>query len=461
MSEYWAEVRPLYCAYEAGLLYPDTQIYQLEIPGGQYSNFKPQVESMGLGHRFEEVKEMYSEVNRMLGDIVKVTPSSKMVGDLALFMVQNNLTQENIVQRGAQLNFPDSVVSYFIGMMGQPEGGFPKDLQETVLKGKKPITCRPGELLPPADMEAIREQLPEDFRDDASVLSSCLYPKVFDEYTGFFHENGDLSGMDTSVFLRGMDPGDSTEFTIENGKTLIIKYIGPGELNANGSQNMVFELNGAQRIVDVMMGEPVVQTSDVELASAGDASQVGASIPGMVSKVMVHEGDRVEKDQVLCVVEAMKMETNVVARKSGEVTKVLGQRGPDRPLRTIDVCRRITIRSVAGSSTGLDFQITIDQKSPPAWQEGFFYGTNLFDFLGPEFETDICQRKYSTPDSKSFWCLFPGTFFEMFSPLALAVRHFPENAPVGAANAFDGAGATVGGCKAGKPKGSHRCRHTA
>ena len=329
LSQYWAEVRPLYSAYEAGLLYPDTQIYQLEIPGGQYSNFKPQVESMGLGHRFEEVKEMYAEVNRILGDIVKVTPSSKMVGDLALFMVQNNLNAENIVRRGAQLNFPDSVVSYFMGMMGQPEGGFPKDIQEVVLKGKTPITCRPGELLPPADMEAIRESLPEDFRDDASVLSSCLYPKVFEEYTEFFHENGDLSSMDTSVFLRGMDPGDSTEFSIEDGKTLIIKYIGLGEVNEDGSQNMVFELNGAQRVVDVMIGTPhvVVQADSVVLVNAGELSQVGASIPGIVAKVLVNVGDTVEDGQVLGVIEAMKMETNIVARKSGEVQKVLVSTG--------------------------------------------------------------------------------------------------------------------------------------
>ena len=330
LSEYWAQVRPLYAQYEAGLMYPDAQIYQLEIPGGQYSNFKPQVESMGLGHRFAEVKSMYAEVNDMLGDIVKVTPSSKVVGDLALFMVQNNLTPDNIVRRGANLNFPDSTVSYFMGMMGQPKGGFPEDIQQVVLKGKNPITCRPGELLPSADMDTISENLPEDFRDDASVLSACLYPKVFDDYMAFFHENGDLSGMDTSVFLRGMDPGDSTEFTIADGKTLIIKYVGPGELNEDGTQNMVFELNGAQRIVVVTVDSATAQQANsVVLANANDAGDVGASIPGIVSKVMVHEGDKVQKGQVLCVIEAMKMETNIVARKSGEVQSVCVSAGQD------------------------------------------------------------------------------------------------------------------------------------
>ena len=207
LSEYWSQVRPLYAQFEAGLNSPDTQIYQLEIPGGQYSNFKPQVESLGLGHRFEEVKAMYSTVNQMLGDIIKVTPSSKMVGDLAIFMVQNNLTPDNIVERAATLHFPDSVISYFKGMMGQPKGGFPVDLQKAVLKGEEPITCRPGQLLPPVDLEAVRASLPETHRDDASVLSACLYPKVFEEYLDFLSEYSDLSSMDTHVFLRGMDPG--------------------------------------------------------------------------------------------------------------------------------------------------------------------------------------------------------------------------------------------------------------
>ena len=159
LSSYWANVRPMYAQFEAGLQSPDTEIYQLEIPGGQYSNFKPQVIALGLGHRFEEVKQMYSTVNQMLGDIVKVTPSSKMVGDLAIFMVQNHLTPETIVSEGINYNFPDSVVSYFSGMMGQPQGGFPADLQKVVLKGQEPITCRPGELLEPVDFR-IRARFP-------------------------------------------------------------------------------------------------------------------------------------------------------------------------------------------------------------------------------------------------------------------------------------------------------------
>ena len=329
LSEYWAQVRPLYSQFEAGLTHPDTQIYELEIPGGQYSNFKPQVESLGLGHRFAEVKAMYSSVNEMLGDLVKVTPSSKMVGDLAIFMVQNGLTPENIVERGRALNFPDSVVSYFKGMMGQPKGGFPKGLQQTVLKGETPITCRPGELLAPVDFEQVRAGLDENFRDDESVVSACLYPRVMESYTQFMRENSDLSDMDTSIFLRGMDPGDATELNIEDGKTLIIKYIGPGERNSDGTQSMVFELNGAQRTVDVPVDDAAVQQNAVTLANPSDKREVGASIPGIVSKVLVHKGDRVKENDVLAVIEAMKMETNVVARKSGRIAAVNIEMGQD------------------------------------------------------------------------------------------------------------------------------------
>ncbi|WP_395978897.1 pyruvate carboxylase [Christensenella sp. MSJ-20] len=327
LSEYWSQVRPLYAQFEAGLNSPDTQIYQLEIPGGQYSNFKPQVESLGLGHRFEEVKAMYSTVNQMLGDIIKVTPSSKMVGDLAIFMVQNNLTPDNIVERAATLHFPDSVISYFKGMMGQPKGGFPVDLQKAVLKGEEPITCRPGQLLPPVDLEAVRASLPETHRDDASVLSACLYPKVFEEYLDFLSEYSDLSSMDTHVFLRGMDPGDSTELTIEDGKTLIIKYIGPGEINQDGTQNVLFELNGAQRAVSIQVDEDAAQRNAPTMADSNDQTQIGASIPGMVSKVPVKVGDAVTPNTILAVIEAMKMETNVVSPRAGTISAIYVEKG--------------------------------------------------------------------------------------------------------------------------------------
>lgn len=330
LSSYWANVRPMYAQFEAGLQSPDTEIYQLEIPGGQYSNFKPQVIALGLGHRFEEVKQMYSTVNQMLGDIVKVTPSSKMVGDLAIFMVQNHLTPETIVSEGMHYNFPDSVVSYFSGMMGQPQGGFPADLQKVVLKGQEPITCRPGELLEPVDFESVRASLPEDHRDDASVLSACLYPKVFEEYLQHLEKYGDVSKLETPVFMRGMDPGDLHAVVLENGKVLTIKFVSMGEMNDDGTRNLVFELNGIQRIVAIPVpNAEVISDHQTIMADQTDDRHVAASIPGLVSKVLVQVGDTVRVNDTLCVIEAMKMETNIVAKKTGRVVTSRVSEGTD------------------------------------------------------------------------------------------------------------------------------------
>ena len=331
LSDYWSDVRERYASFEAGIKNPSTDIYRYEMPGGQYTNLKSQVESLGLGHHFEAVKEMYKTVNQMLGDIVKVTPSSKMVGDLAIFMVQNDLTPENIVERGEALTFPDSVVSYFKGMMGQPAWGFPEDLQKVVLKGEQPITCRPGELLPPVDFDAVRDEMSQFMGDDAinmkAMLSYCLYPKVYREYRAHRKEYGYITRMGSHVFFNGMALGETTQINIEDGKTLVIKYIGLGDLNEDGTRNVQFELNGMRREVAVPDKTAVSQLRHVVLADPEDKSQIGSSIPGMVSKVNVKPGDKVEENQVVAVIEAMKMETSVVARMAGTVEQVLVQEG--------------------------------------------------------------------------------------------------------------------------------------
>ena len=331
LDDYWADVRLRYDSFDHGLKNPTTDIYRYEIPGGQYTNLYPQVISLGLGHRFEEVKEMYKTVNDMLGDIVKVTPSSKMVGDLAIFMVQNNLTPENIVERGEALTFPDSVVSYFKGMMGQPAWGFPEDLQRVVLKGEKPITCRPGELLPPVDFDAVRETMRPFMGGDEinmrAMLSYCLYPKVYEEYRQHRNEYGYIARMGSHVFFHGMALGETNQINIEDGKTLVIKYLGLGDLNEDGTRTVQFELNGQRREVAVPDKTAEVKGVQVTLADPADKSQVGASIPGMVSKVSVQPGDRVEANQVLGIIEAMKMETSVVARLAGTVEAVHVQEG--------------------------------------------------------------------------------------------------------------------------------------
>ena len=331
LDDYWADVRLRYDSFDHGLKNPTTDIYRYEIPGGQYTNLYPQVISLGLGHRFEEVKEMYKTVNDMLGDIVKVTPSSKMVGDLAIFMVQNNLTPENIVERGEALTFPDSVVSYFKGMMGQPAWGFPEDLQRVVLKGEKPITCRPGELLPPVDFDAVRDEMRPFMGGDEinmrAMLAYCLYPKVYEEYRQHRNEYGYIARMGSHVFFHGMALGETTQINIEDGKTLVIKYLGLGDLNEDGTRTVQFELNGQRREVAVPDRTVEVKGVQVTLADPVDKSQVGASIPGMVSKVSVQPGDRVEANQVLGIIEAMKMETSVVARLAGTVEAIHVQEG--------------------------------------------------------------------------------------------------------------------------------------
>ena len=332
LSDYWADVRLRYKSFDNGLKGPVTDIYRYEIPGGQYTNLQPQVESLGLGHRFGEVKEMYKTVNDMLGDLVKVTPSSKMVGDLAIFMVQNDLTPENIVERGEGLSFPDSVVSYFKGMMGQPAWGFPQDLQRVVLKGQEPITCRPGDLLPPVDWDALEAEMRKFYPektpiDRSALLSYAMYPKVFEEYIRHRKEYGYIMRMGSHVFFNGMALGETNKINIEDGKTLVIRYLGLGDQNDDGTRNVQFELNGMRR--EVAVPDPAAKDTGkrVVMADPKDKSQVGASIPGMVSRVNVKPGDRVEPNQVLAVIEAMKMETSVVARMAGTVEQVTVKTG--------------------------------------------------------------------------------------------------------------------------------------
>ena len=333
LTDYWEDVRPYYHQFEGAVTSPATDIYRYEIPGGQYTNLKPQVESVGLGHRFTEVKEKYREVNEILGDIVKVTPSSKMVGDLAIFMVQNGLDKDNIVERAAQLNFPDSSISYFKGMMGQPLGGFPEDLQKAVLKGEKPITCRPGELLEPIDLEEVKKKVAavsgnnSDLDLHRSAISWCLYPKVAEEYFRHKEEYDDLSHMESHAFFEGLTPGETTEIEIEHGKTLIIKYIGLGDLNDDGTREVIYELNGAQRKVTVKDKNAVTIAKEVIMADLNNLGHVAASLPGAVSSVLVNVGDEVEENQTIAMIEAMKMETNITAPRAGIIEEINVQPG--------------------------------------------------------------------------------------------------------------------------------------
>lgn len=332
ISDYWETIRPIYSQFESGLKSGTAEIYKYEIPGGQYSNLKPQVESFGLGHRFDDVKEMFKTVNEMLGDIVKVTPTSKAIGDMAIFMVQNDLSPENIYDKAVDMGFPDSVVSYFQGMMGQPMGGFPERLQNLVLKGEKPITCRPGELIPPEDFKKIEDYLKEKHNikpERKDILSYALYPKVFEDYLIYLKENGDFSRMDSHIFFHGLKEGETGEVEVAEGKRLVIKLLEIGRLDDEGYRTLYFEVNDSRRAIKIFdkASNIVTEKTFSQMADPEKKSEIGASIPGVIAKILVKPGDKVEEKQLVAVIEAMKMETHVTSATSGTVQFIAVKEG--------------------------------------------------------------------------------------------------------------------------------------
>ncbi|MDM5310142.1 pyruvate carboxylase [Peribacillus frigoritolerans] len=325
LGEYWGEVRKFYHDFESGMNAPHTEVYKHEMPGGQYSNLQQQAKAVGLGDRWHEVKEMYQRVNVMFGDIVKVTPSSKVVGDMALFMVQNNLSEEDVLTKGKSIDFPDSVIELFEGYLGQPVGGFPKELQEVILKGKKPITVRPGELLEEVDFAALKEELFKELGravTDFDVLAYALYPKVFLDYNKTIELFGDVSNLDTATFLYGMRLGEEIEVEIEKGKTLIVKLVSIGQPLADGTRVVYFELNGQSR--EVIIKDENIKSSVVSKIKADQKNkeQIGATMPGTVIRVVVEKGDQVKQGDHLIITEAMKMETTVQAPFSGTIKDI-------------------------------------------------------------------------------------------------------------------------------------------
>jgi pyruvate carboxylase len=330
LSRYWEDVRKFYQEFESGMNSPHTEVYMHEMPGGQYSNLQQQAKAVGLGDRWDEVKEMYRRVNDLFGDIVKVTPSSKVVGDMALYMVQNNLTEQDIFERGETLDFPDSVVEFFEGYLGQPHGGFPKELQRIILKGREPITVRPGELLEPVDFDRLREELYHTLDrevTDFDVLAYALYPKVFLEYAETVKKYGDISVLDTPTFLYGMRLGEEIEVEIEKGKTLIVKLVSIGQPQADGTRVVYFELNGQPR--EVIIRDESIKSAVVERIKADrtNPNHIAATMPGTVVKVLVEKGEKVNKGDHLMITEAMKMETTVQAPFSGIVKDIYVKNG--------------------------------------------------------------------------------------------------------------------------------------
>lgn len=326
LANYWETCRTYYAPFESELRSGTAQVYHHEIPGGQYSNYKPQVEGLGLGHRWEECKEMYRKVNDMFGDLVKVTPSSKIVGDMAMFMIQNNLEPEDVYERGQDLAFPQGVVDFFKGMIGQPYGGFPEKLQKIILKGEEPLTCRPGELLEPVDFvlkkDDLEAKLGHKVRDE-DVLSAVLYPGVYEEYDRFRQEYSDTSFLPTPVFFYGLDVGDEVTIDIEAGKTLIVKLNAIGRVREDGTRNIYFELNGEPRNVVVKDDSAESDESAHVKADPDNTKEVGAPMPGKIFKQLVDAGDEVKEGDVMMVTEAMKMETNIKAKKAGVIKEIV------------------------------------------------------------------------------------------------------------------------------------------
>lgn len=330
LSDYWEDVRKYYRDFESGMNSPHTEVYRHEMPGGQYSNLQQQAKAVGLGDRWDEVKEMYQIVNRMFGDIVKVTPSSKVVGDMALFMVQNDLTEEDVYSRGMKIDFPDSVVELFQGYLGQPVGGFPKELQKVILKDREPITIRPGELMENVDLPSLKDALSKEIgreANDHETISYALYPKVFLDYVKTVQQFGDVSVIDTPTFFYGMRLGEEIEVEIEKGKTLFVQLVSIGQPRKDGTRIVYFELNGQPREIIIKDESIKSAVANKVKADPKNEQQIGATMPGTVIKLMVSKGDRVNQGDHLMITEAMKMETTVQAPFSGVVKELYVQNG--------------------------------------------------------------------------------------------------------------------------------------
>lgn len=330
LNHYWEDVRPYYQSFENGMNAPQTEVYLHEMPGGQYSNLQQQAKAVGLSDKWDEVKQMYRKVNMMFGDIVKVTPSSKVVGDMALFMVQNQLTEEDLYEKGDTLSFPDSVVSFFEGQLGQPVGGFPEKLQKIILKGRPAITVRPGQLAPAVDFEKVRNELAEKVGftpKDEQVLSYLMYPQVFLEYCKAYDQFGEVKLLDTPTFFYGMRLGEKINVEIEKGKVLIIRLDEIGEADEEGNRILFFNLNGQRR--EIVVNDKSIQSTIVhrKKAEPTDKNQYGATMSGSVLQVLVKKGDYVKKGDVLMITEAMKMETAIEARFDGVVDHLYVQPG--------------------------------------------------------------------------------------------------------------------------------------
>lgn len=328
-SNYWEDVREMYYPFESGLKAGTAEVYQHEIPGGQYSNLRPQAEALGLGDRFDEVKKMYARVNTMFGNLVKVTPSSKVVGDMAIFMVTNDLFPEDVMERGEDISFPESVINFFKGDLGQPMGGFPLELQRIILKNNEAYTDRPNAHLEPIDFDSeyktFRKKFQQGFTrpiEFEDFLSYSLYPRVFEQAHEKYKLYGNTAILTSINFFYGMKLQEEAIIELEPGKSIIVKLLSVGIPNEDGVRIVFFSVNGENRFVEIQDKSIEVKKEVHVKAASEEAGQYGAPLQGSLYKVLVKKGQEVEKNDHLFIIEAMKMETTITATKAGKVKSI-------------------------------------------------------------------------------------------------------------------------------------------
>ena len=326
ISNYWEQVRAHYAAFESGLQAPASEVYLHEMPGGQFTNLKAQARSLGLEERWHEVAQTYADVNQMFGDIVKVTPSSKVVGDMALMMVSQSLTRAQVEDPAIDVAFPDSVIDMMMGNLGQPPGGWPQAIQAKILKGAKPMTDRPGKALPAVDLEAVRAQISAEMGaktvDDEDLMGYLMYPKVVMDYMGRHKTYGPVRCLPSRTFFYGMAEGEEISAEIDPGKTLEIRLQTVGDTSDDGDVRVFFELNGQPRTIRVPNRKVAAQTAKRPKAEAGNAKHIGAPMPGVVASVGAVAGKPVHAGDLLLTIEAMKMETGIHADRDGVIKAV-------------------------------------------------------------------------------------------------------------------------------------------
>ena len=324
IANYWEQARAHYKMFESASISGSSDVYLHEMPGGQFTNLKAQARALGVGARWPLVVQRYSEVNDMFGNIVKVTPSSKVVGDLAIYMVTNNLTPEDVLDLERDIAFPDSVVSLMRGELGQPVNPFPKALQDKVLRGEKPLGGRPGALLKPIDLEATRQkiaaELAVDHIHDEDLAAYLMYPRVFMDYAKARQEFGPVTELPTPIFFWGPEEGQEFFVDLEKGQRLYIRYLATSDPDRKGQRTVFFELNGQPRNA-VVQDRSAVALEAVRSKATGKG-QTGAPMPGTITSVAVKLGDQVTKGDALLGIEAMKMETTLFAEWSGQVQDI-------------------------------------------------------------------------------------------------------------------------------------------